>query len=102
MRQLVLCLFACLLALPAVAGDAAHGYVCDPAAKSVTALTPVVAADTLLADALPVSKLSLDGGAPVYAQTCCKTCRKGKACGNSCIARWKTCHKGVGCACDAE
>jgi len=33
---------------------------------------------------------------------CCKMCVKGKACGNSCIARWKTCHKGAGCACNAD
>lgn len=33
-------------------------------------------------------------------QYCCKTCRKGKACGDSCIADEKTCHKGPGCACD--
>ena len=32
---------------------------------------------------------------------CCKICRKGKACGNSCIARWMTCHKPPGCACNA-
>jgi hypothetical protein len=31
---------------------------------------------------------------------CCKTCSKGKACGNSCIARNKTCHRPRGCACD--
>ncbi len=31
---------------------------------------------------------------------CCKTCKAGKACGDSCIARDKTCHKGKGCACD--
>ena len=31
---------------------------------------------------------------------CCKVCSKGKACGNSCIARYKTCHKGKGCACN--
>jgi hypothetical protein len=31
---------------------------------------------------------------------CCKVCRKGKACGNSCISRSKECHKGAGCACD--
>ena len=31
---------------------------------------------------------------------CCKICRKGKACGNSCISRAKTCHKPRGCACD--
>lgn len=36
-----------------------------------------------------------------YAQSCCKTCTTGKACGNSCIAKDKTCHKGKGCACDA-
>lgn len=31
---------------------------------------------------------------------CCKICRKGKACGDSCIARNKTCRKGPGCACN--
>jgi hypothetical protein len=31
---------------------------------------------------------------------CCKVCRTGKACGDSCIAANKTCHKGRGCACD--
>lgn len=31
---------------------------------------------------------------------CCKVCSKGKACGDSCIARHLTCHKGKGCACD--
>jgi len=31
---------------------------------------------------------------------CCKTCRKGKACGNSCIKRSYTCTKPPGCACD--
>lgn len=35
-----------------------------------------------------------------YAQACCKVCKKGKACGDSCIARDKTCHKGKGCACN--
>ena len=33
-------------------------------------------------------------------RACCRYCSKGKACGNSCIAAWKTCHKGGGCACD--
>ncbi|SLN13456.1 hypothetical protein PEL8287_00522 [Roseovarius litorisediminis] len=31
---------------------------------------------------------------------CCKTCRKGKACGDSCISRNKTCRKSSGFACD--
>jgi hypothetical protein len=41
-------------------------------------------------------------GAKQLAQTCCKICRKGKACGNSCISRAKTCQKPPGCACDAK
>jgi len=31
---------------------------------------------------------------------CCRTCNVGKACGDSCISRKKTCHKGRGCACN--
>lgn len=31
---------------------------------------------------------------------CCKLCRKGQACGNSCISRRYTCRKPKGCACD--
>lgn len=34
--------------------------------------------------------------------SCCKICSKGKACGDSCISRSYVCHKGPGCACDAE
>ena len=45
-----------------------------------------------------ISEVNLDGAE--YAQGCCKICKKGKACGNSCISRSKKCHKGRGCACD--
>jgi len=38
---------------------------------------------------------------PEPTTTCCKVCRKGKACGDSCIKRSYTCHKGLGCACNA-
>lgn len=31
---------------------------------------------------------------------CCKVCRKGKACGDSCISRKYSCTRGKGCACD--
>lgn len=40
-------------------------------------------------------------GLPTESAECCKICRKGKACGDSCISRDKTCRKGPGCACDA-
>src|SRR6056297_1465113 len=36
----------------------------------------------------------------IYDAACCKVCRKGKACGDSCIKKSYTCHKGKGCACD--
>jgi len=40
-------------------------------------------------------------GSAAFAQGyCCKVCKKGKACGDSCIAEYKDCHKGKGCACD--
>ena len=43
--------------------------------------------------------------APTYVDAevvkqCCKVCREGKACGDSCIARDRDCHKPPGCACD--
>lgn len=44
--------------------------------------------------------LGIDTEAMIWNAACCKTCRKGKACGNSCISRSKTCRKGRGCACD--
>lgn len=31
---------------------------------------------------------------------CCKVCKVGKACGDSCISKVKECHTGQGCACD--
>jgi len=33
---------------------------------------------------------------------CCKVCRKGKACGNSCIKKTYTCTNPPGCACDGQ
>lgn len=32
--------------------------------------------------------------------TCCKVCRSGKACGDTCIAKDKTCNTSGGCACN--
>lgn len=37
---------------------------------------------------------------PAVTGTCCKVCRKGKACGNSCISRRYTCRRPKGCACN--
>jgi len=37
----------------------------------------------------------------IPADKCCRVCDAGQACGNTCIAANKTCHKGRGCACNA-
>lgn len=34
------------------------------------------------------------------AAACCKVCKKGKACGDSCIAESSRCTKPPGCACN--
>lgn len=34
------------------------------------------------------------------ARQCCKVCKRGKACGNTCISRRLNCHRPRGCACD--
>ncbi len=39
-------------------------------------------------------------GVQIFNASCCKVCRKGYACGNSCISRDKSCHQPPGCACD--
>ena len=48
---------------------------------------------TLSFDAIPNELAIAQGG-------CCRVCRKGKACGNSCINRNYTCRQSRGCACD--
>lgn len=35
-------------------------------------------------------------------EACCKTCSKGKACGDSCIKKSNNCYKKPGCACNKE
>lgn len=52
-----------------------------------------------LLSAAPVLTGCSDG--PTSSGTCCKVCSTGKACGDSCINKDETCHKGAGCACNA-
>jgi hypothetical protein len=62
-------------------------------------LSLLVAAALLAVGPASITCASSGWRATGYA-ACCKVCHKGKACGDSCIARDKTCHKGKGCACD--
>lgn len=50
--------------------------------------------------ALALATLVPASGEVCLAAGCCKTCSKGKACGDSCIARDKPCAKPKGCACN--
>ena len=56
----------------------------------------------ILLSGLGVGPAALNECAVAQSQgfACCKTCRTGKACGDSCISRDKACRKGKGCACD--
>lgn len=58
----------------------------------------------ITAASLAVGPATVSCASPAYAESgyasCCKVCKKGKACGDSCISRDKECHKGKGCACD--
>lgn len=60
------------------------------------AAAPAFAIPLILSDKPPIPWTPI----PTPVQSCCKVCSKGKACGDSCISRSKTCHKGQGCACD--
>lgn len=48
----------------------------------------------------PLLKAAPPARTQTRTRACCKICRRGKACGNSCIARNKTCHQPPGCACN--
>ena len=44
---------------------------------------------------------AVDRGHVALPEACCKHCHKGKACGNTCIARDEQCQRPPGCACDS-
>lgn len=56
-------------------------------------------APLLLALALPFAIGAAAPEAACAAGSCCKVCKKGKPCGDSCIAADRRCTKGPGCAC---
>lgn len=39
---------------------------------------------------------------PAVRPLCCKRCKTGKACGDSCVAKWMACAQPKGCACDVK
>lgn len=89
MKQVVWGAFAAVVALSTVALASQHDVVAEPpAATFVFSGSPSTAQPGFFSENAAV------------AQACCKVCRKGKACGDSCISRDKDCHQPPGCACD--
>jgi len=96
---------------PAVAPDAVPdiplGAGAAPAGIAGASATDFAAAAALLAelvtpetrDVAPALSPWPDSGVET-AQLCCRICRKGKACGDSCINRQLQCHQPPGCACN--
>ena len=89
MRRILVVLLVLTFGSPAPADQA-------PPAQSVPAHQPgmLIPSNTT---SIPAKGLLT----PIQGQKCCKICRKGKACGDSCISRAKRCRKPPGCACDA-
>ncbi len=71
------------------------------AATGVAADDPMARRDTAPAMAACRAPHGIDAASTeLRLAACCKTCKKGKACGESGISKSQTCHKAPGCACD--
>ena len=81
-----------------VAFDVSAGEVSGD--KNYEATEQSVNFETRLLDGLPTSAKTNQSVPLIKVAQCCKICRKGKACGNSCISKKYTCRKPPGCACD--
>lgn len=66
--------------------------------KRIGRLASVAAASLLLGSAAPM--LAGCDEKPAGGGSCCRVCRTGKACGDTCIARNETCRTSGGCACN--
>lgn len=68
-----------------------------PAHPVLRLLTPIV---PLAQPTIPSTTQQPSAPPPPPAQAgCCRVCRTGRACGDSCISRSNACHRGQGCAC---
>lgn len=56
----------------------------------------------ILASALVFSTSCFTPTAVAESAECCKTCTKGKACGDTCIEKADECHVPSGCACNGR
>jgi hypothetical protein len=68
--------------------------------EPIETMTQLGDVDQILAISKGLAAHSLPNQGHIASQQCCKICRQGKACGDTCISRQDTCHVGQGCACD--
>ncbi len=107
----VICLAAALFAMwavvatPATADELPNCALDDVISANNGGLAQIIGQDLApkvhLANVQPWLPIELSPS-PLQPAQCCKICRKGKACGNSCIKRSYTCTKPPGCACDGN
>ncbi|MBP5979074.1 MAG: hypothetical protein KA748_02610 [Halomonas sp.] len=90
-RAIILALMLCLAGMVS-AGDAV-GDSETWVTQAGLSVSGEEAECDLAFDAMPDELAFAQGG-------CCRVCKKGKACGNSCINRDYTCRQPRGCACD--
>jgi hypothetical protein len=53
----------------------------------------------LLTSSTPLITACGEGDSTGPSKTCCRVCKEGKPCGDTCIARTSTCRTSGGCAC---
>ncbi|MDP6388591.1 MAG: hypothetical protein QF654_01690 [Alphaproteobacteria bacterium] len=99
-----------IVALVAVLGLIGAAALAAPAKNIAIDATASILSAPLQADAekrpplmTPAPRTSWpdtkSGADAIVPAACCKVCSKGKPCGNSCIARDRTCTRPPGCAC---
>lgn len=74
------------------------GLASAPALAAGAEPAPALAGPVLSDEVLEHLK-ALSQDLPANPASCCKVCRKGKPCGDSCISQNYSCHKAPGCAC---
>jgi hypothetical protein len=85
---------------PARPSRQAAGVNRPPMLRRLRAAIPLSAMLVLASSAPLVTACDVSPTDTGSGSGCCRVCKEGKACGDSCIAKNRTCTKGSGCACN--
>lgn len=97
-RLLAVFLAALMMSFAASAAQVPH--LDAQATPEASAISVLAALEEAKGAAAEPCQLEAGTGDMLLAQGCCRVCRTGKACGNSCISRNYTCRQPRGCACN--